>query len=308
MLHHRWTVILAGGHGTRLQSLTRLIAGDERPKQFCRLLGGSTLLAQTRARLAPVAPIDRTSLVLLKSHEPYYRAEFVDVHPSRLFVQPTNKGTTAAIAFALLRLLHLDRQAIVGFFPTDHYYADNSRFASAIELAYTHAQDGGDRLVLIGAKPGHPEVEYGWIEPGAALGSPVQCLSRVAQFWEKPALRTAERLFQRGCLWNTFVMVGRIEAFLGVLSWTVPQVLETLSVVASAAGSDLQQGQLAELYDRLQPGDFSHQVLSAATDRLAVLRMDDAGWSDLGTPQRLFAALRRFPGVFRSEERLKAHV
>jgi hypothetical protein len=34
---HAWAVILAGGDGTRLSSFTRLITGDDRPKQFCPL-------------------------------------------------------------------------------------------------------------------------------------------------------------------------------------------------------------------------------------------------------------------------------
>ena len=45
---NRWAIILAGGDGTRLRSLTRTIAGDERPKQFCSILGEETLLEQTR--------------------------------------------------------------------------------------------------------------------------------------------------------------------------------------------------------------------------------------------------------------------
>jgi mannose-1-phosphate guanylyltransferase len=48
----RWAVMLAGGDGTRLRSVTRRIAGDERPKQFCRLLGETTMLDQARARAA----------------------------------------------------------------------------------------------------------------------------------------------------------------------------------------------------------------------------------------------------------------
>jgi hypothetical protein len=48
---HRWGVILAGGEGVRLRSLTRLVSGDDRPKQFCPLLGGRTLLNQTRRRI-----------------------------------------------------------------------------------------------------------------------------------------------------------------------------------------------------------------------------------------------------------------
>lgn len=49
-LGKRWGVILAGGDGTRLQRLTRLICGDDRPKQFCALVGNETLLEQTRQR------------------------------------------------------------------------------------------------------------------------------------------------------------------------------------------------------------------------------------------------------------------
>jgi len=41
---HHWAVVLAGGDGTRLQSLTLKIAGDRRPKQFCSFFGGETLL------------------------------------------------------------------------------------------------------------------------------------------------------------------------------------------------------------------------------------------------------------------------
>jgi hypothetical protein len=46
---HHWAVVLAGGDGTRLQSLTLKIAGDSRPKQFCSIFGGASLLTQTRA-------------------------------------------------------------------------------------------------------------------------------------------------------------------------------------------------------------------------------------------------------------------
>jgi len=41
-------IILAGGDGTRLLSLTRRIAGLDLPKQFCQILGKETLLEQTR--------------------------------------------------------------------------------------------------------------------------------------------------------------------------------------------------------------------------------------------------------------------
>src|SRR2546422_1937716 len=54
-----WGLILAGGDGTRLRPLTRLIVRDERPKQFCPVLSNETLLEQT---------LDRKSTRLNSSH------------------------------------------------------------------------------------------------------------------------------------------------------------------------------------------------------------------------------------------------
>jgi len=293
MNREHWAVILAGGDGSRLQPLTRLICGDERPKQFCPIFGPSTLLAQTRARLAPAASPERTLFVVVKAHERYYEDELVGVEPSQIVVQPANKGTTAAIAYALLHLTRLDKNPIVGFFPTDHYYADNRKFTAAVKLAYDVAQGHPELLVLLGAEPEHPEVEFGWIEPSVRLGSRPGSLSRVYRFWEKPSLQVAEALLEHGCLWNTFVMIGRAKVFFDVLKSAVPGVLEALEPMTRQSGAGIETDRVADLYEKLVSGDFSHQVLSVCTDRLAVLRMGDVGWSDLGTPARILATLAR---------------
>jgi mannose-1-phosphate guanylyltransferase len=80
---HPWAVVLAGGDGTRLQDLTLKIAGDSRPKQFCSIFGGESLLAQTRARIASLFPLDRELFVVTRAHEIYtaknYRASMIRV-------------------------------------------------------------------------------------------------------------------------------------------------------------------------------------------------------------------------------------
>src|ERR1700685_3678751 len=45
-----WAVVLAGGQGIRLLPLVRELYGDERPKQFARIVGTKSLLRQTLDR------------------------------------------------------------------------------------------------------------------------------------------------------------------------------------------------------------------------------------------------------------------
>ena len=104
---HRWAVVLAGGDGQRLLSLTRIIAGDDRPKQFCALVDGQTLLHQTLLRTARLAPLRRTLLVLTRTHERFYSQQLSRVHGSRFVIQPDNRGTAPAILYSLMRLYDL---------------------------------------------------------------------------------------------------------------------------------------------------------------------------------------------------------
>ena len=69
----RLAVILAGGEGSRLKSLTRAIAGDERPKQFCPILDDRTLLEETRNRVALKIKAEDTFFSLTQKHEPFYK-------------------------------------------------------------------------------------------------------------------------------------------------------------------------------------------------------------------------------------------
>ena len=198
-----WAVILAGGDGARLRPLTRLLSGDDRPKQFCPLAGPRSLLADTMSRVATVVDPARTFHVVCSKHERFYRRDLFGVRPSQVLGQPSSRGTTVAIAYGLASIRArspLAHEALVGFFPADHYYADHSAFRRTLGAAYATAACHPDRIVLVGAQATEPETEYGWIQPGLPLAS--ARLTRgtggsvrsVAGFWEKPSLDLAADL------------------------------------------------------------------------------------------------------------------
>src|SRR4051794_34115030 len=97
-------VILAGGEGTRLKSLTRSILGDERPKQFCPILNSETLVEMTRKRVELKIARANIFYSLTRKHEPFYTPLLSRYPGDRLIVQPENKGTAAAILYSLLRV------------------------------------------------------------------------------------------------------------------------------------------------------------------------------------------------------------
>jgi mannose-1-phosphate guanylyltransferase len=230
--------------------------------------------------------------VVVKTHQCYYDSELSDVHASRIVVQPVNIGTSAAIVYSLLRIRRLDKEAIVGFFPTDHHYADERAFKNAVQRAYGVARRCPGSLVLLAADPHGPEVDYGWIEPHPRLrDDSSHWLYRVNRFCEKPSRQVAQRMLERGCLWNTFVMVGRVGAFLEVLEGTIPDTLHRFAPVAENSAPDRESERADRIYGALALGDFSKQVLSMCTNQLIALRAPNVGWSDLGNPERVAAAM-----------------
>ncbi len=162
---HLWAVLLAGGDGVRLRDLTRRIAGDSRPKQFCRIIRGESLFRQTRTRVDPVFLRDRQVFVFSRVHERYYAEDLSDAGDSRVIEQPANRGTGIAIITALLHVLQRDPYAVVTFFPCDHFYSDDDSFRLTIRAAVECAEQNSESIVLVGAAAEYPEVDYGWIEP-----------------------------------------------------------------------------------------------------------------------------------------------
>lgn len=290
----RWAVILAGGDGTRLLSLTRAITGDDRPKQFCPILGNETLLDQTRRRVSLAIPPDQTMLCLRETHKDFYEDLVEDVLSENLVVQPTNLGTAPAILYSLLRLSILDPTSAVAFFPSDHYFSDDQSFMTYVDSAFGAVKARPEMMVLLGIEPDRPEVEYGWIEPATSFMEQLpREIRRVRRFWEKPSANTAKTFMAQGFLWNSFVMVGRLEAFLLMIKRAVPKLYMAFEAVRPTLSTRREREAIQNLYAKIGPSNFSHDVLSTSANDLSVMPVKGVGWSDWGNPGRVLSTLAR---------------
>jgi mannose-1-phosphate guanylyltransferase len=287
-------IILAGGDGTRLASLTRQLAGDGRPKQFCRLIGDDTLLEQTHRRARMLIGPERLLTVVTRHHEPFYRTALADAPPRSIVAQPENGGTAPAVLYALSRLAAMAPADPVVMLPSDHHVSDDAAFMARVECALNAVDVCPEVVVLLGIAPDRPEVEYGWIEPAEViLGRSPWPIYRVRRFWEKPSRPVAERLEAAGCLWNCFVVVARPSTLEQLIRRATPELHAAFAPLRAWLGTPGEQEAARSVYRRLPSTDLSRHVFQACAESLAVLPVSGVSWTDLGDPSRVHEAQAR---------------
>jgi mannose-1-phosphate guanylyltransferase len=279
---NQWAVILAGGEGRRLESFTSRVHGDTRPKQFSVVVGNTTLLGLTVKRTEGLIPARRTVVLLSQHHSVFFKSELPNLAGCPLLIQPHSRGTAPAIWWSVVEIAKQDPEAIVAILPSDHFYANEEGFLASLEAAYKEAAKTG-KLILVGAPATSAETSYGWIElTGDSWDTATS--SPIARFWEKPSPSVAETLLRKGCLWNTFVTVGSVAAFRRLVKSAAPALVSAFDSPACVGARGV-----SDAYERLQPIDFSRDVLVPHYSDLRAMPLGDVGWSDLGQPQRAMA-------------------
>src|ERR1044072_2963000 len=237
---------------------------------------------------------ERTLIVVTQKHRRFYEPLAHEISPNLLVEQSVNKGTAPAILYALLRIAARSPKAVVALFPSDHFFADDEGFMSHIDVAIDAVEVQPETVMLLGITPTAPETEYGWIEPHSSiLANAQRSITRVRKFWEKPAANVAKTLLKRGCLWNSFVMVGCVDALLRMTRAAMPELFTVFNSLTSTFETEREDKALAEVYSLIEDSNFSHQVLAVRPEDLMVMRVGDVGWSDLGEPKRVLSTLAR---------------
>ena len=273
---NRIALLLAGGDGKRLQDLTREIEGRPVPKQYCRLLYGSSLLEATIARARLFAPCERITVIVNRDHMKLAAGQVRALPEPNVFIQPSNRDTGPGMLFALLRLVETHPDAIVAIFPTDHYIDDDRMFILHVLHAARLIASLPGKIAILGIPPDTPETGYGYILPGSPVAGCARAYE-VQAFTEKPGLPSACDIISRGGLWNTFVMVFRISHMLDLLRELVPEEFQKLAQLRRSPEK------APDLYRNISAWNLSTRVLARIPQHLILIKVADVRWSDWGT-------------------------
>jgi len=276
----RVSLLLAGGDGSRLQELTREVAGVPIPKQYCRLLRGSSLLEATLARAHLFSPHNQISVIVNENHLPLAKEQLKSLAKRNIFIQPLNRDTGPGLIFSLLNIERYYPDAIVAAFPTDHYIENNALFADYALRAAEAISEFPDKIAILGVVPDRLETGYGYILPAGALDT-IDGIHKVDAFTEKPDPTSARDIIARGGLWNTFVMIFKLSQMLTLLKEFAPD--------GFAAMSELRQSpeKAPEIYASLGAWNLSTCFLARIPQHLLVVETADVGWSDWGTRESI---------------------
>ena len=261
-------VILAGGKGERFWPLSR----KHRPKQFLSLDGsGKSLLQATADRLSELAGSSEKLWVVTSAQLAQgVREQLPQLLEKNVLAEPEGRDTAPAVAWSTLEIARTyGEDAVVAFFPADHWIEDQQAFQNTIKAAAELASKE-DAIVTLGITPNQPSTGYGYIEQGEQTGTfgglPVY---KVSRFTEKPDRETAEQFLATGRFsWNSGMFIFRAGVVLNELRTYAPEIMGPLE----------EKG--VEAYHQLPKKSVDYALMEKT--QLAYVLPASFGWDDLG--------------------------
>lgn len=199
-----YTIILAGGSGTRLFPLSR----KSYPKQFIDLLDGESLFQKSIKRALLFSKPEEIYIVTNEAHKFLVENQLLELNADcQIITEPCGKNTLPAIYYAVNEISKKDPNTVILTLPSDQLITVDAAYHTAIQNAQKLSEN---HLVTFGIVPTNPHTGYGYIKPGNNLEGGYE----VSSFVEKPDRETAEKYVAEGYLWNAGMFCFSAKIFL----------------------------------------------------------------------------------------------
>jgi len=260
-----YTIILAGGFGTRLFPLSR----SSYPKQFIPLFGEISLFQKAVLRASLFSKPEEIFVVTNDTHKFLVEDQLNQINiPCNVLEEPCGKNTLPAIIYAALKIHEIDNNAIILVLSSDQLLDETEAYNKAIKTAEKLSEN---YIVTFGIVPTTPHTGYGYIQPGDKLEGGY----KVSAFVEKPDKHTAEKYLKEGYLWNAGIFCFSANVFLDECRKYAPEIINAFS------------HDVAKAYE-LTPKISIDYGLLEKTPNVAVVPLSTA-WNDLGSFEALYS-------------------
>lgn len=274
-----YAVILAGGRGERFWPLST----RRHPKQFLKIFGGRSLLAQSADRLAGLVPPDRIYVITSDDLVDAARAAAPALPPGQIIGEPMGRDTGPAVALAGALVRARDPHASFAILTADHVIGDLDRFRATLQEA-AHVAADRHALVTIGIPPRGPSTGFGYIEAGEkeATRDGIEFL-QARRFVEKPDSATAHSYVESGrYFWNAGMFIWTAATLHAQLHRHAPDLSAFMDRITPVAlDPSRRAAALAAEYPELRKISIDYALMEKA-DRVLMARSPFA-WDDVGS-------------------------
>ena len=286
---HKYCVILAGGRGRRLWPVSRRSV----PKQFVDFFGtGRTQLQATYDRMLKLMPTDHIYVCTCQEYFDMTKAQLPDVPVQNIMLEPIHRNTAPSVAWAAMRIHHIDAEANMIVVPSDQMVLNEAEFARSAEIGFSYVSEN-NVVVVMGVRPTRPEPGYGYIQIGDLSCKPE--VYAVKSFTEKPDRQFAQMFMESGeFYWNTGIFQSNAAYLLKCFEHIFPDVLRTLRYDRQTYTYEEEMAFVMENYPRYPNLSLDYAILEQS--RNVYVMKCDFGWADLGTWHAIYESFSKTEG------------
>lgn len=268
----RFSVIMAGGGGTRFWPLSR----QGKPKQLLNLVGNDAMVNETIRRYKEIIPVANTFVVTSNQQEKLMRDVLnSEVPQENILIEPASRSTAPCILLAALTIMARHGDGVMCVFPSDHYVKYENDFVAILNKA-VHYCEAHESLLTIGIKPTYPSTGHGYIKRS---DEEENGLYGVLEFVEKPRFETAKKYLESGnYLWNSGIFVWKVSAIIDNFKRFLPRIYAPLKALfENQAGAST----LEEVYGAIPNISIDYGIMERSNEVMVI--PGEFGWNDIGS-------------------------
>lgn len=200
------------------------------------------MLQQTFERAVEVVGQDAVFLIGSARHESIYRDQLPHLGRQNLILEPTGRGTAAAVSLAAIVCSRAAPGASVATIPSDHIIPDPDQWMGALRAGLDFAVHN-ERLICLGTTPRAGESKFGYMVVGGIIGGEARHPIRdVTRFVEKPDPKELDALIASGsCVRNMGALMFRPRLLKDEMWRVAPQIIKPITDALEEGGQDLSR-------------------------------------------------------------------
>ncbi|MDA0939310.1 MAG: sugar phosphate nucleotidyltransferase, partial [Proteobacteria bacterium] len=260
------------------------LSSYDTPKQFLKFPGEKYSILQNLLRALinlGMRPLISTNINFLDIVQ--RQLDSIKCDPIQILLEEEPCNTGIAIAFAALyavREMHED--SILLILPSDFKFLN---FQSFLRAAYARIHLINQYIVLFGAKPTYPNIQYGYLQTGDKI---MHSTFQVSQFIEKPNIKDAKKFIEMGCLWNCGIIMSSAALLASVIKKNMKIEYSIIDDYLHSNKRDKYKVLPSNITSSMKKTSIEKALMEKNLDALAVINIDFK-WRDFGNLKAIWA-------------------